>query len=445
MLLRTRREFVKLSLRSITSAGAAAGMARLSMVDALAQSGGDYRALVVIFLFGGNDGNNTLVPLGSGYSPYAAVRGGLAIPSGALLPAATSAGAFGMHPALAPLHALYNQNRVAIVANVGMLVRPITRSEYLNGGPRPANLFSHSDQQSQWQSASPQGVSSTGWGGRISDIVTSLNTSSTFPTGVSVAGGGLLLVGNTTKPASIPPGTNGQLAGAGDDPASQARHAALTQILNFDTGFSLVTTANGALREGMRVGEIIAGLTQTPIATAFPSTGLGNQMAQIARLIQARNELGMRRQIFFCSMGGYDTHSNQAGQHQNLLTELSQAMVAFYNATVELGVAGNVTTCTESEFSRTFQPNGNAGTDHAWGGPQFVMGGAVNGGQMYGRFPELALQGPDDSGNRGNWIPTVSLDQYGATMAQWLGVSPGSLTAVFPNIVNFPAPTLGFL
>jgi uncharacterized protein (DUF1501 family) len=168
-------------------------------------------------------------------------------------------------------------------------------------------------------------------------------------------------------------------------------------------------------------------------------------MGQITRLIQARNELGMRRQIFFCSMGGYDTHSNQAGQHQGLLTELSQAMGAFYNATVELGVAGQVTTCTESEFSRTFQPNGNVGTDHAWGGPQFVMGGAVNGGQMYGRFPELALQGPDDSGNRGNWIPSVALDQYGATMAQWLGVSPGSLATVFPNIVNFPAPTLAFL
>jgi uncharacterized protein (DUF1501 family) len=253
------------------------------------------------------------------------------------------------------------------------------------------------------------------------------------------------LVGQQTQPGTVDPNTNGQLEGSDGSDAANARNAALQQVLNFQSGFSLVQTANFSLREGMRIGDILAGLTSAPLNTQFPNTGLGQQLQQVARVIQARTALGMSRQIFFCSMGGYDTHSNQLGQHTGLFTELSQAMNAFYNSTVELGIAGNVTTFTESEFNRTFQPNANAGTDHAWGGHHIVVGGAVSGGKLYGTFPQLALQGPDDSGNRGNWIPTTSLDQYGATFAKWFGVQDIDLQGVFPNLANFTTKTLGFV
>jgi uncharacterized protein (DUF1501 family) len=440
MLLRTRREFFNIGLRSAATVSAAAGLGHLGRINAFAQTGPDYKALVCIFLFGGNDSNNMVVPMGSGYTAYQSVRQGLAIPQASLAPLNAP---YGLHPNLAEMRTLFNENRAAIVANVGMLVRPTTRAQYLGSAPRPANLFSHSDQQSQWQSAIPSGASSTGWGGRVADRLASLN-SSTFPMALSINGGSLLLVGAQTQPGSVDPGTNGQLEGSDGSQAADARNAALQQILNFDSGFSLIQTANFSLREGMRISDILAGLTATPLTTQFPGTGLGSQLQQVARIIQARTALGMSRQIFFCSMGGYDTHSNQAGAHTGLFTELSQAMNAFYNATVEMGVASNVTTFTESEFNRTFQPNANAGTDHAWGGHQFAVGGSVIGGQLYGTFPQLALQGPDDSGNRGNWIPTTSLDQFGATLAKWFGVSDIDLPLVFPNLVNFPTKTLGF-
>lgn len=225
-----------------------------------------------------------------------------------------------------------------------------------------------------------------------------------------------------------------------------ARDKALGELLEMDAGCALIQAASANTREGIRIATLINSVTQSnPLQTQFPNTGLGTELAQVARLIQVRNELGMRRQIFFASLGGFDTHSNQLPDQQSLYTQLSQAMAAFYNATVELGVAAQVTTFTESEFGRTFQPSAGNGSDHAWGSHHLVMGGAVRGGNLYGTFPALALQGPDDSGNRGNWIPTTSLDQCGATLANWFGVPGTEMPIVFPNLANFTTQNVRFL
>ncbi|MDX1984453.1 MAG: DUF1501 domain-containing protein [Bryobacteraceae bacterium] len=445
--MNSRREF----LNKLALAGA---FSRLGMINASAQSTGtsDYRALVCVFLFGGNDANNTIVPLGARYQDYANVRGNLAIPAANLLAVNTPSGAaYGLHPALAPIHPLWGQGNLAAVANVGMLVSPTTRQQYQSRTvPVPGNLFSHSDQTSQWQSGNTGGGPSTGWGGRIADrmAIYGVNGTASFPMNASVNGGALLLNGQSTRPATVIPGqTSTGLEGTNpENPAMVARDNALQEILSFDAGFALVQAASSSLKEGIRLAQLINSVTQqNPLTTQFPQSGLGNQLAQVARLIQVRGQLGLRRQIFFCGMGGFDTHSNQLGDHQNLLTQVGQALAAFANSMVELGTTGQVTLFTESEFSRTFQPSQGAGTDHAWGGHHFVMGGGVRGGNVYGTFPELRLQSPDDSGNRGNWIPTLSLDQYGATLASWFGVPAGDLPLIFTNLNNFPVKNIGFM
>lgn len=449
----SRRKFLKVGCCSLSSLTAASQFSRLGAINAMAQTTGgtDYKALVCIFMFGGNDSNNMVVPLGSGYQAYAGVRGNLAIPSANLLSVNTKNGTpYGLHPALVPIQPLWAQQRLAVVANVGMLVRPTTRDQYRNNQVTvPLNLFSHSDQTSQWQTANPQG-GTTGWGGRIADRLTSqgINSPSQFPLGTSVNGGALLLNGQNTKPASVTPGQSATgLEGTSTTNAAMiARDKSLQELLEMDAGFALVQAASANTKEGIRIAQLINSVTQNnPLATIFPTTGLGNQLAQIARLIQVRAELGLRRQIFFAGIGGFDTHSNQLADHLNLMTQVGQAMAAFQAAMVELGVADKVTLFTESEFNRTFQINGTAGTDHAWGGHHFVMGAAVKGGDLYGRFPTLALNGPDDSGSRGNWIPSVSLDQYAATLATWFGVAPMDLPAIFSNLGNFPTPNLGFM
>lgn len=451
-LAMTRRDLLRSGARTLLTTTAAASLGHLGRVSAYAQSGTDYKALVCIFLFGGNDANNVVVPLDSTrYAAYQAVRQNLAIPAAQLLPAPALDGAlYGLHPsmaALAPLYASPAQD-LAVVANVGMLVRPTTREQYLGRAvPVPGNLFSHSDQQQQWQNAAPLGGVTTGWAGRVADKIVGLNYPSNFPPSIGVSGNSLQLIGQTTQPTTVQ-GEGFGLDGSDDSAQAVARDAALREILTVSSGAVLVQASSQVLGDALKVAQLVDDATSnaTPLVTQFPNTGLGQQLAQVARIIQVRAALGLKRQIFFCSLGGFDTHSGQLGTHANLLTELSQAMLAFYNATGELGVRDGVVTFTESEFSRTFQPNGTIGTDHAWGGHQIVMGGAVRGGDLYGRFPTLALRGPDDSGDRGNWIPSVSLDQYGATMAQWFGVPAAELASVFPNLANFGAtPTLRFV
>jgi uncharacterized protein (DUF1501 family) len=447
--MKNRREFLKVGCCRIGTLSAASAFGRLGMMNAMAQSAPDYKALVCVFLFGGNDGNNLIVPADAGYQPYATARAGLALPQANLLQIApASGGLYGLHPRMAGVRTLFQQGKAAVVANVGMLVRPTTPTQYQQRTAAvPANLFSHSDQQQQWQNAAPNGNASTGWAGRVADAVAPYNSPSTFPTGVSMAGSSLFLAGQMSQPGTIVPGSNMALDGSDGTPQALARDAAFNQLLSFDSGLALVQRANFLTGEGLRVGKLIndALKTGTPLTTVFPTSSLGQQLAQVARVIKVRNELGMKRQIFFCSAGGYDTHSNQIVEQDNLFNTLDPALKAFYDATVEMGIADSVTTFTESEFGRTLQPSSGAGTDHAWGSHHIVIGGKVKGGDLYGKFPTLALGGPDDTGNRGSFIPTTSLDQYGATLASWFGVADSGLPAVFPNLVNFPTQKLAFL
>lgn len=459
-MLRSRRDFLRdIGCGALTATAVVTGARDLMVMNALAAAGdpADYKALVCIFLFGGNDANNTVVPL-DGHAAYASARGGLTIPKAQLLPISVpSEGAtFGLHPGLARLHALWQAGRVAVVANVGPLVAPMTRAEYLGRTvPRPYQLFSHSDQQGAWQSGYASGQIPTGWGGRVADIVQA--STSGFPTVASIAGLTLFTLGSRTSPVSLPPAPTAlnralDLQRDGDSNANSA----FRQVLATGAAETSPLLVQAAADVGLQLlanGQALA--SDPPLATAFPNTSLANQLRQAAKLMALRDALGLRRQIFFCSLGGFDTHTSQgvtSGTQAGLLDTVSDAMGAFYDATVELGLASQVTTFTLSDFSRTLTPGGSggaAGSDHAWGSHHFVMGGAVAGGDFYGNFPTLALNGPDDADSgasaRGRWIPTTAADQYAATLALWFGVSPTDLPTVFPNIGRFATPNLGFL
>ena len=442
----SRRQFLAASAKL---AAAGIGLGRFGLMNATAQSSGDYRALVCIFLFGGNDGHNMVVPSGSSYAQYATLRQGLAIPQASLLAATAKAGTeFGLHPNLSAVHPLYAAGKMAILANVGVLYKPTTREEYRNRVvPVPSNLFSHSDQQQQWQTGHFDFFRGTGWAGRTADAVAYMNAPSKFPTSVSLAGNPVLLSGASTKPATLQSGSTPTLSGSGGTAFREQRDAAVQEIIKMHSGLTMIQQAGASLQDGIDIGKLIQTATASApaLTTTFPNTSLGRQLTDIAKLIGVRANLGMRRQIFFASIGGFDTHANQLASHVNLMTQISESVTAFYRATEELGVANAVTTFTESEFGRTMQPSAGAGTDHAWGSHHFVLGGAVKGADVYGKYPNLALGGPDDSGSRGSYIPSTSLDQYGATLASWFGVPPASLDSIFPNLVNFSTRDLGFL
>ncbi len=408
----------------------------------------DYRALVCLFLYGGNDANNVIVPHDvNGYASYAAARGTLAIPQASLLPITLSGGRdFGFHPNLPELQALFNQGKLALVANVGTLVAPITRAQYLSGGVAvPPQLFSHSDQSVQWQTSWPDQPARTGWAGRTADLLQSLNPDSRVSLTISIAGTNTFEVGNTVIPYQITPDGTIALTGISGSTNADIRFQAFKDLLAqphnnlFEQAYA--DTVSRSIADNDFITTALAGVP--PLTTVFPSGSLGQQVAMVAKMIGARSNLGMQRQIFFCSVQGYDTHGDQLTSQANLLTELSQSMKAFYDATVEMGVAQKVTTFTASDFGRTYPTNGG-GSDHGWGSHQFVMGGSVLGGNLYGAFPTLAVNGPDDTG-QGRWIPTTSVDEFSATMASWFGVSSSDLAAVFPNIGRFAHPNLGFL
>jgi uncharacterized protein (DUF1501 family) len=438
---RHRRQFLK-NCCVLGAAGVASQLTRLGMVTAHAQSAADYKALVCVFLFGGNDANNTIVPIDSRYSLYQAMRPSVAIPRADLLPAGSSG--FGLHPALASVQRLYDQSQVAAVFNVGTLVRPTTRAT-LNGTALPRNLYSHSDQTQQWQSSDPNG-GGTGWGGRINDVIASMNTGN-VPPGITVNGGNaLFLSGPVTKGMNFANSDSFGLQRFGGGTGMNARLASLQRLLTFDSGVRLVSAANGVLDDGIRTAaEIDAALDSAPgLPVAFPNTGLGRQLAQVAQIISVRGALGMNRQIFFAGMGGFDNHEDLVNRHQELMADLDAALGAFFATMESRGSTNEVTLFTESEFNRTGDANANIGTDHAWGSHHLVMGGAVRGG-TFGTFPSLVLNGPDDAGDRGNWIPTTSLDQYAATLGGWFGVPDQAMDGIFPNLPNFAPRRLGFV
>jgi uncharacterized protein (DUF1501 family) len=463
----TRREFLLQTSACVGYAlGAAAfvaGVQRFALINAFAQ-GTDYRALVCVFLAGGNDGNNMVIPTSTTeYNLYSTARtaSGLAIAQGSLLPITpTSIGTgFGLHPNLADLHSLWGEQKLAVACNVGPLVQPLTRADYLGGAPRPYQLFSHSDQVAQWQTAISDRVGSTGWGGRTAERFDV--HASGFPT-ITALSGGIFSRGVTTSPLTIaaaPTALNQVLvlSGFGTTADEVARRTSMDVLRTIDTGNALVSGAHRTTQQAVDIGKIFS--SDVALTTAFPNTTLGNQLLQVAKVIKFNSTsaaLGLNRQIFFCQLGGFDTHQNQVNTQVNLLTQLSQAMKAFHAATMELGVEQQVTAFTLSDFGRTLQPAGTGanvvGSDHAWGNHHFIVGGAVQGGDFYGVpgpngtvFPQLQLGGPSDTDTRGRWIPTVSVEQYAATLAQWYGVSAADLPLVFPNIGRFSTANLGFL
>jgi uncharacterized protein (DUF1501 family) len=434
-----------------------------SVIHALTpQAATDYRALVCIFFNGGNDGNNTVVDLNQ-YSQYATARGvDLAIPQANLLPVSPAGGgSYGLHPNLTQLRDLFNLNKLAVMSNVGPLVEPLTKTSYQNGtGKKPLQLFSHSDQVGLFQTAIANDVSQTGWGGRVADKLSGLNGSATFPQNISIAGINLLLTGVNTRQLAVAD-SNTTLANVlqvimtGSTSEVNSRTTSFNELRNYDQNFTLIKAASDTRSSAIQTDQALS--TVNPIlTTVFPNTSLGRQLLQVARLIKASTDpaagINMKRQIFFCQIGGFDTHSTQGTGQGNLLTQVSAAMKALYDATVELGVANNVTTFTLSDFGRTLQPAGTgaqAGSDHAWGNHHFIMGGSVIGGRFYGTYPTLALGGPNDTDSgtnpRGRWIPTTSVEQYAATLATWYGLAPVDLSAVFPLIGRFATPTLPFL
>jgi len=413
---------------------------------------GDYKALVCVFLYGGNDGNNTLVPRsGTDYTDYAAARGVLALPQASLLPITPLAGGdgreWGMHPNLAGLDNLFGAQKLAVVANVGPLLAPMTRSDYLNNTvASPPNLFSHSDQQVHWQTSIPDAPPHTGWGGRVADLVHTLNDSQQVSMSISLAGTNTFEVGNQIAQFQLSPsGTVGlvnYVEGAGADPVSVGIHDLLA--LSYGNLFegAYRDTTRRAIDVNALLGAALA--ASPPPANVYPASSLGDQLKMVARLIGARETLGQRRQVFFCSAGGFDTHSGQIAAQATLLADVGAALAAFQTSLATMSVEPSVTTFTASDFSRTWRDNGS-GSDHAWGGHHLVLGGAVLGGRFYGSFPTLLAGGPDDAGSQGRWIPTTSVDAYAATLARWFGVSDANLATVFPNLHRFDDQNLGFL
>ena len=442
-----RRTFIKSA--SLAAAGSVAGLRPFGALNALAQSASGYKALVCVFLYGGNDANNTLIQFDTnGYANYSSIRGPLALPQNQLLQL-SAAPNFALNPNLPDIQALFNSNAAAIVTNVGTLIEPTNRAQYLAGQIVPSNLFSHPDQQLEWQNAAQSGATQTGWAGRIADTLNgTYNANASIPMITSVAGDTLFCNGASSTPVSVSPGnlSAGQCSEGTTECA--ARQATAQALVGFSSGLTLVQADNSITTNAYAYAKTLSDAVQsiTPLKTVFPANnGLAAQLQQIAQIIQVRSALGVNRQIFFAGIGNFDTHSDQLPLQGALLAAISPALAAFYQATQELGVQNSVTTFTMSDFSRTFQPNSNTGSDHAWGSHHIVLGGAVKGGQMYGTFPTLALGGPDDSGSNGRWVPSTASIQYASTLAQWFGVSAAQLPAIFPNIGSFPNANLGFV
>lgn len=470
-LTQSRRDFlIRTTCAGLSAAVAQASIRKLGLMSLYARPSGpsDYRALVCVFLNGGNDSNNVIVPRDSFWNTqYAVARpgsSGLQIPVGNLVPvnnpASLGGRAFGFHPGLPELATLYNANRLAVVSNVGPLVVPVNQGN-IDSKPTPYSLFSHSDQIDCWQTGRSDERISTGWGGRTNDATLNCNGGSGFPTITTIAGATTFCVGTNQMPLSIDTGALDQvlvLNGFNGSDADNARFSSMDFARTIDRTATLIAAASDTTQQAVDISAALS--TDPTLQTVFPGSDLGSQLQQVAKVMKLNlgsAELSLNRQIFYVETGGYDTHQDQLQDQSDNMVELSQALNAFYAATVELGISDRVVTFTLSDFGRTLQPSGDtgsAGTDHGWGSHQFVMGDAVSGGNFYGVpggngtiFPDLVIGGVDDvsSDDRGRWIPSTSVEQYGGTLARWFGVSGLDLPVVFPNSGNFSPTTLGFL
>jgi len=445
-----RRDFLRTS-------GAAAVMAATPGLSYSQVVGGggdfdDYRALVCVFLFGGNDSYNMLVPRsGAEYTAYANSRQNLAIAANDLLPITTpglGAREFGLHPSMPGLQGLFEAGNAAFVANVGPLVEPTTRDDFLNGSVAlPPQLFSHNDQQDQWTSLRGNTQSKTGWAGRMADLIRSGVAEQQMATNASLFGANLMQAADDTIAYVMGPGGPVQFNGFSLDPDSILfeQRAAFLRVLNADYSSVYERGFTDVQRRAVEAADTVTAAIDSapPINAVFPQGQLGLQLQTVARLIAVRDQLQMKRQIFFVAAGGFDSHDDQNQDQPGLLGGISEAISAFHAATVELGMADNVTTFTQSDFGRTLTSNGD-GTDHAWGGNQLVVGGSVAGQQILGNYPSLQIGGPEDVGG-GRFIPSTSADQYAATLAKWFGIPDVDLDAVAPNLSNFAQRDLGFM
>ena len=445
--------------RLLQWAGASGLLAAIDRRVALAQSSPDYKALVCVYLAGGNDSENTLIRHDSaGYQNYASIRvpaSGVNIAQSQLLPIQPARGGnpYGFHPACGPLQKLFEQKQLAVVANVGPIVQPTTKADLDNPATRrPVNLFSHNDQALAQQSADYTGLVRLGWGGRIADKLDGVNAGTLFPALTSTNGLAPFINGATSVPLTISGNPDFSLAPS-FVPIAQfdaLRDAAIREMLAQSRGNIYDVVARLYSQEGVSASSVAAPILQNPTSVVKPHfAGLNSyfagQLQNVALLIEGRAQTGLKRQVFYAGQGGYDTHGTQLGEHHMLLDDLARSLQAFDNAMTALGTAGNVTAFTLSDFGRALKPASNAGTDHGWGGYSFVMGGAVRGGDFYGTVPTPALNGPDDFGKEGRWIPTTSIEQYGATLARWFGIAEGDLPYVFPNIGAFPTTNVGFM
>ncbi|MBA3693122.1 MAG: DUF1501 domain-containing protein [Acidobacteria bacterium] len=490
-----RREFITKSTCALGMATLATQVEHFGLMTALAQKTddaqpdvpSDYRALVCLFMAGGNDGNNTIIPNHSdanlsNYTTYFNARNaaGLAIPQSSLLPISVpkmGGLTYGLNPALGPMtqngntivnngiHELWAQGKMAVVANAGTLVAPLTRAQYQNRSvARPFQLFSHSDQVSQYQGGRADQQTFTGWGGRISDLRTAPdNPNGLVPMITSINGAQLFTAGQTTLPLAIANSLtplnqvlNPQLTGVG----TTTRLAAFNELRTQDLSSNYIKAASNITDQAMQANSAL-GNNPMEVTVAFPNTGLGYQLKQVARLIKKRTDLTVNRQVFYVQIGSFDTHNGQLAGQGNLLTQFSQAVRSFYNEMVTQGISDKVTLFTMSDFSRTLNPAGvgaSAGSDHAWANHLFVLGGSVLGGDFYGTntsngtpYPNLTMNGPDDADSgttaRGRWIPTTSVEQYAATLARWYGLPETNMSSVFPNYNNFisTGTNLGFM
>jgi uncharacterized protein (DUF1501 family) len=442
-----RRDALRFLGQSAAGLSLAPLAASFNAVQAATTDSEDFKALVCIFLFGGNDHANTVIPNGtSTYQAYAKARPELALALNTLNPL-TGTG-LSLHPALVDVQALYNQGKAALVANVGTLVQPVSKAEWNKGYatvPVPKQLFSHSDQAAVWQTAAPTSSVKTGWLGRVSDkLATQYNAGSTTPFVFSAGAPNLLTVGNSTEPFQV------SARGA----AESAMSSFLFGATRAQAATNEVLGAGGAnlmMRQWSRVGMRALGTAKTintalnsvSLSTAFPTTSIGQQLSVIAKLIAARSQLGHKRQVYFASMVGFDQHDYLLYNHTKNLVMLNDAIKAFHASTVALGISDKVTSFTASDFGRALQSNGK-GSDHGWGSHHFVIGGGVKGGAIYGKFPTVDLGTAEDAG-QGRLIPTTGMDQYAATLGKWMGADAAALNDALPNLKNFASPDLGFL
>jgi len=489
----SRRKFLRTASVVSGSVGAAAAPFALNLAtlgSAVAQTTGPYKAIVCLFMYGGNDASNMIVRTdATSFNVYTAMRtqapdsiallapgtvpnanAARATPArlGGVVPIApkftagvpgstpNSAFTYGLHPSMPEVASLFAANRLAILANAGPLVAPMTKAQYqANSVPRPRALGSHNDQQSTWQALGPEGVK-VGWGGHLGDLVASSNANVAF-TSITVSGNAVFSAGDTVFQYQV--GGNGavQISGiSGNLFGSSTASAALRGIVTSDNQNLFANEYASIVKRSVNAQASFqtafsASTAAAPTTYVQPSTGnaqtngLAQQLQTVARIIGARGALGVTRQVFFVSMGGFDTHSTQNSSQADLLARLSHAIGYFDTTLATLGgvdMRGSVTLFTASDFGRTHTSNGD-GTDHGWGAHHFVSGGAVRGGEIFGTFPEFGSQGADSAGNQ--YLPSTSVDQIGATIGKWFGATPLQLNTIFPNLPNFSTPDLGFL